>query len=55
VKVVNNSAGPDGIMRILLIFKAYPYITKDSLLLPFIIKQAKAIYKAIKKSVTFLY
>jgi hypothetical protein len=33
----------------LLIFKAYLYITRDSLLLPFIIKQAKAIHKAIKK------
>jgi hypothetical protein len=31
VKAVNNSAGPDGIMPILLIFKAYPCIIRDSL------------------------
>jgi hypothetical protein len=49
VKTVNNSAGPDGIVPILLVFGAYPYITRDSLPLPFITKQAEAIYKAIKE------
>jgi hypothetical protein len=49
VKAVNDSARPDGIVPILLIFKAYSRITRDSSLLPFITKQAKAIYKAIKK------
>jgi hypothetical protein len=49
VKTVNNSAEPDSIILILLVFKAYPRITRDSLLSPFITKQAKAIYKAIKK------
>jgi hypothetical protein len=49
VKTVNDSAGPDGIMPTLLIFKAYSYITRDFLLSPFITKQAKAIYKAIKE------
>jgi hypothetical protein len=49
VKAVNNSAGPDGIMPTLLVFRAYPRITKDSLPSPFITEQAKAIYKAIKK------
>jgi hypothetical protein len=49
VKAVNNSAGSDDIMPILLVFRVYSYITKDSLLLPFIIEQAKAIYKAIKE------
>jgi hypothetical protein len=49
VKAVNNSAGPDGIMPTLLVFRAYPCITRDSLLLPFITEQAKAIYKAIKE------
>jgi hypothetical protein len=49
VKVVNDLAGLDGIMLTLLIFKAYPCITKDSLSSPFITKQAKAIYKAINK------
>jgi hypothetical protein len=36
-------------MLTLLVFKTYPCITKDFLLSPFITKQAKAIYKAIKK------
>ena len=36
-------------MPILLVFRVYPYITKDSPLLPFITKRAKAIYKAIKE------
>jgi hypothetical protein len=49
VKAVNDLAGLDGIVLILLIFKVYSHITRDSLLLPFITKQAKAIYKAIKK------
>jgi hypothetical protein len=49
IKAVNNSARPDGIVPILLVFGAYPCITKDSLLSPFITEQAKAIYKAIKK------
>jgi hypothetical protein len=49
VKAVNNSAGPDGIVLTLLVFKAYPRITRDSLLSPFIIEQAEAIYKAIKE------
>jgi hypothetical protein len=49
VKAVNDLARPDGIVPTLLVFKAYPCITRDSLLLPFITKQAEAIYKAIKK------
>jgi hypothetical protein len=49
VKAVNDSAGLNSIMPILLIFGAYPRITRDSLPSPFITKQAKAIYKAIKK------
>jgi hypothetical protein len=49
VKAVNDLAGSDGIMPILLVFKAYSCITKNSLLSPFITKQAKAIYKTIKK------
>jgi hypothetical protein len=36
-------------MPTLLVFKAYPCITRDSLSSPFIIEQAKAIYKAIKE------
>jgi hypothetical protein len=49
MKTVNNLAGPDSIMPTLLVFKVYPCIIRDSLPLPFITKQAKAIYKAIKK------
>jgi hypothetical protein len=49
VKAVNDLAGPDGIVPTLLIFGAYPCITRDSSLLPFIIKRAEAIYKAIKE------
>jgi hypothetical protein len=49
VKAVNDSAGPDGIMPTLLVFEAYPCITRDSLPSPFITEQAKAIYKAIKE------
>jgi hypothetical protein len=49
VKTVNNLIRPDGIVPRLLVFKAYPCITRDSLLLPFIIKRAEAIYKAIKE------
>jgi hypothetical protein len=36
-------------MPILLVFRAYPCITKDFLSSPFITEQAKAIYKAIKE------
>jgi hypothetical protein len=49
VKAVNNLAGPDGIVPTLLVFRAYPRITRDSLLLPSITERAEAIYKAIKK------
>jgi hypothetical protein len=30
VKVINNLAGPDGIIPTLLVFKAYPKMTEDS-------------------------
>jgi hypothetical protein len=36
-------------MPTLLVFKAYSCITRDSLSLPFITKQAEAIYKVMKK------
>jgi hypothetical protein len=49
VKAVNDSAEPDGIVPILLIFKPYPCITKDFLLSPFITERAEAIYKVMKK------
>jgi hypothetical protein len=49
VKAVNDSAGLDGIVPTLLVFRAYPCITRDSLSSLFIIKRAEAIYKAIKE------
>jgi hypothetical protein len=49
VKTVNDSAGPDGIVPTLLVFRAYLCITRDSLLLSSITKRAKAIYKTIKE------
>ena len=48
VKVINNLVGLNSIIPTLLVFRAYPYIIKDSLLFLFITKQIKAIYKAIK-------
>jgi hypothetical protein len=30
VKAINDSAGPDGIVSILLVFETYPRITEDS-------------------------
>jgi hypothetical protein len=49
VKAVNDLVRPDSIMLILLIFKAYLYIIRDSLLSSFITEQAKVIHKAIKE------
>jgi hypothetical protein len=49
VKAVNDLVGLDGIVPTLLVFRAYPRIIRDFLLSPFITKQTKAIYKAIKK------
>jgi hypothetical protein len=49
VKAVNDSAGLDGIVLTLLIFRAYLCITRDSPPSPFITEQAEAIHKAIKK------
>jgi hypothetical protein len=49
VKTINNSAGLDGIILILLVFRAYLRITNNSLLSPIIIKRAKAIRKASNK------
>jgi hypothetical protein len=37
IKVVNDLAGPDGIMPILLVFGVYPRITEGSASLSFVI------------------
>ena len=49
VKAINNLIGPDSIIPILLVFRAYPRIIKDSLLSLSITERTKAIYKAIKE------
>jgi hypothetical protein len=38
VKAINDLARPNSIIPIFLVFRAYPYMIKDSLLLLFIIK-----------------
>jgi hypothetical protein len=47
VKAVNNTAGPDGLVLILLVFEAYPRISHNSPFSPTITKRAKAIRKAM--------
>jgi hypothetical protein len=54
VKAINDSAGPDGIIPILLVFGAYPRLTKIDLPFPLVIKRAKAIC-VITKEVCCLY
>jgi hypothetical protein len=49
VKAVNDSAGPNSIVPTLLVFGAYPRMTRDSPPSPFITERAEAIYKAIKE------
>ena len=49
VKAINNSAKPDRIISTLLVFGAYPQITKMDTLSPSIIKRAKVICIAIKE------
>jgi hypothetical protein len=49
MKVINDLAGLDSIILILLVFGAYLRITNNSLLLPIIIKRTKAICKASNK------
>ena len=49
VKAINNLAKPDKIIPTLLVFRAYPQITKIDTSLPSITKKAKAIHTAIKE------
>jgi hypothetical protein len=46
IKAINNSAGPDGIIPILLVFGAYPRMTNNSVLSPITTKRAETIRKA---------
>ena len=43
VKAINDTAGPNGLVPILLVFKAYPRMTSADLPAPSIIKRLKAI------------
>jgi hypothetical protein len=49
VKTINDLAGPDSIIPILLVFRAYLRITNNSLLSLITIKRAKTIRKASNK------
>jgi hypothetical protein len=49
VKAINNSAGPDGIVPTLLIFGAYPRLTKIDPPSPSVTKRAEAICAATKE------
>ncbi|KZL69735.1 hypothetical protein CT0861_10181 [Colletotrichum tofieldiae] len=49
VKVINNTAGPNGIIPTLLVFSAYPRITNNSALSPNIVKRTAAIRKTDNK------
>ncbi len=49
VKVINDSIGLDRIVLTLLVFRAYPWLIKDSPPLPSITERTEAIYKAIKE------
>jgi hypothetical protein len=49
IKTINDSAGPDNIIPILLVFRAYLRITNNSLLSLTTIKKTKAIRKTSNK------
>jgi hypothetical protein len=53
VKVINNLAGPDGIVPTLLVFGVYSRLTEIDLPLPLVTKRAEAIYIIIKKVCCF--
>ena len=49
VKAINNTARPDGLVSTLLVFGAYPYISKLDPPVPTITQQAIAIQKTIEE------
>src|SRR6266581_4254 len=51
VKAINDTIGPDGLVPTLLVYGAYPRISKLDLFTPSITKQAATIQKAIAKVV----
>ena len=46
-KAINNTAGPNGLVPILLVFGTYPQIVKLDILLLLVIVRANTIKKAI--------
>ena len=46
-KAINNTAGLDGLIPILLVYRAYPQITEYDSLAPIVIQRAAAIRKAM--------
>ena len=49
IKAINNIVGPNSIIPTLLVFGAYPHITKDSPTLLSITIRAKTIRKATRE------
>ena len=49
VKVINNTIRPNRLVPTLLVFRAYPYITRLSTPSTFIVKRAKAVRLAMTK------
>ena len=49
VKVINDLVGPDGIIPTLLVFGAYPQLTKIDPLSPLVTKRVEAICAATKE------
>jgi hypothetical protein len=47
VKAVNDTAGPDGLVPILLVFGAYPRMTEPDLPAPTTTQRATAVHKAM--------
>jgi hypothetical protein len=54
IKAINNSARPNGIIPIFLVFSAYPRIIENSVLSLIITKRTEAIRKTTKE-VRYLY
>ena len=48
-KAINDSIGPNSLIPILLVFRAYLYIIKSDTLNPTVIKRAVAFKKAIEE------
>ena len=48
-KAINDSAGPNGLIPILLVFGVYLYMVEFNILNFIVVKQAAALKKAIKE------